>query len=196
MDRRKALKVDSERLSQLLLGIALVLLIVFLPEIDSRWAQAASPTQATHWPTPFKLSTVQTATSHPDGSVFHIVQPGEVLITIAEAYKVELSDLLKLNGLTANSVIYPKQKLMIKPPDPTAAVTSTPTKTPRPPTATRSPTRTPTVTPTSPPAPTPTQQTASLSVESDPLLLIIALLIVVGTGLVVAGGFLKRRSGS
>lgn len=192
---------------QLLLGIVIALLIVSLLGIDSRWAQAAPsrtptptptsiPTQSTRWPTPFKLSTVQTATPQPDGSIFHIVQPGEVLITIAKAYKVELSDLLKLNGLTANSVIYPKQKLLIKPPDPTATVTSTPTKTPRPPTATRPPTRTPTVTPTSPPTATPTPQVAPLSLERDPLLLIIAVLVVVGTALLVAGGFLKRRSGS
>ncbi len=152
----------------------------------------APPAQTTRWPTPFKLAQVQTVTPQLDGSIVHIVQPGEVLITIAEAYQVKLGDLLKLNNLTDGSVIYPKQKLLIKPPEPTATLTPTPSETPLPPTATRLPTRTPTVTLTSMPTATSTPQPPVLSVRGDPLLLAIVVLVMAGTALVAIGGVLKR----
>jgi LysM repeat protein len=78
-------------------------------------------------------------TPNSDGSIMHIVQPGETLGSIRLAYQVPLADILKLNNLTLNSTIYPNQKIIIR-----AAFT---------PTATR-PTSTPTTHPTITPRPT------------------------------------------
>jgi uncharacterized protein YkwD/LysM repeat protein len=94
-------------------------------------------------------------TPNPDGSITHIVQPGDTLGSIYLAYKVPLADILKLNGLTLNSTIYPNQKIIIK-----VAFTPTPTlptSTPAPP-PTTTPWPTSTSTPTAsllPPTPTP-----------------------------------------
>jgi hypothetical protein len=67
------------------------------------------PTQA-----PF-IQPVTTATPNPDGSVIHIVQYGQSLWAIADAYGISLADLLAQNGLTEDSAIYPDQELLIVP---------------------------------------------------------------------------------
>ncbi|MDY6846937.1 MAG: CAP domain-containing protein [Chloroflexota bacterium] len=56
-----------------------------------------------------------TSTPNPDGSVIHIVQYGETLWTIVEAYNINMPDLLALNGLTEEDAIFPDQQLLIKP---------------------------------------------------------------------------------
>jgi uncharacterized protein YkwD len=94
-------------------------------------------------------------TPNPDGSIVHIVQPGDTLGSIYMAYNIPLADLLNLNSLTLKSTIYPNQKIIIR-----AAFTPTPTRptsTPTiPPTFTPWPTSTPTFTATTiPPTPTP-----------------------------------------
>lgn len=89
-----------------------------------------------HTPTP----TILPNTPNPDGSIVHIVRPGEILLAIAVAYNVPLEDVLRLNNLTVNSIIYPDQKIVIRP-----AFTPTPTQ----PTATASPLPTLTPWPTS-----------------------------------------------
>jgi LysM repeat protein len=162
-------------------------------------ANPGSAVQATAKPTSkgFVVSPVMTVTPQPDGSIIHIVQPGEVLLNIAIAYNVKLSKLYELNYLNDKSVIYPGQKIKIKGPDPTATPTATATPT-HVPTATRRPTRTPRPTQTNTPtglaiSPTPTLIAASAAPRSDPLLIVIAVLIVVGLGLVIAGSLLKRR---
>lgn len=84
---------------------------------------------------------VQTATSQADGTLVHVVQPGQTLIVIANAYKVELNSLYQLNNLPpGNAVIYVGQKLLVKV-GPTPTISPTVTETPLPPTLT--PTRTP-----------------------------------------------------
>ena len=86
-----------------------------------------------------------TVTPQADGSIIHTVREGETLINIALAYNIPLKDLLEINNLTSQSVIFPGDKLIVRKastPTPTAAITSTPT--PRPATPTRRPTRTPT----------------------------------------------------
>ncbi len=99
-------------------------------------------------PTP----TIIPSTPNPDGSIVHIVQPGETLITIAVAYNVPLADILRLNNLTLNSVIYPNQKIIVRP-----AFTPTPTQ----PTPTASPLPTLTPWPTSTPTASPIVRTAA-----------------------------------
>jgi uncharacterized protein YkwD len=98
---------------------------------------------------------VVVATPNEDGRVVHQIQTGQTLWTIAAAYNVEVSELLELNDMTAQSFIYPGQELVIAldaAPEPTAelsgeAPTPTNTYTIRP-TSTPGPTRTPTATPT------------------------------------------------
>jgi len=170
-----------------------------------------SSTQAPE-PTPAPGQVVQpilVATPLVDGSIVHEVAEGQVLITIAEAYQISLQDLLALNNMTTKTVIYPGERLIIR------LAQVTPTQTPAPPTATvfptptSAPTRTPTPTMLPPPeSPQPTEippqgeaSTGSASskplgtaITSDPLLVIIVVLIAVGIGLVVAGSILRRRT--
>jgi len=47
------------------------------------------------------------------GMRLHIVQPGDTPIAIARVYGVSLSELLRINGLTRRSKIYPRQRLLI-----------------------------------------------------------------------------------
>ncbi|MGA2490874.1 MAG: LysM peptidoglycan-binding domain-containing protein [Anaerolineales bacterium] len=99
--------------------------------------------------------TIVPNTPNADGSITHIVQPGDTLGSISMAYGVPLADILKLNSLTLTSLIYVGQKIRIQ-----AAFTPTPTQptsTPTiPPTSTSWPTSTPTSTATPiPPTPTP-----------------------------------------
>jgi len=80
--------------------------------------------------------------SQPDesGAIYHEVQPGQTAWTIAAQYDVDLAELLKLNGLTADSILHPGDVLTIRAPDPP---TSTPTNTPTSLPATETPTKTP-----------------------------------------------------
>jgi LysM repeat protein len=108
-------------------------------------------------PTPLVIMPVITVTPMPDGSMIHVVQPGQSLWAIAIAYGVKISDLVKLNNQLSptNPVIYTGQKIFVRGTSiPTASptvtdtsfpVTRTPTltKTPRAPTRTFAPTRTP-----------------------------------------------------
>jgi LysM repeat protein len=61
------------------------------------------------------ISTKVPNTPNADGSVIYIVQPGDTALGIALAYGISLKDLLVLNGLTEKSVIYPRQKIIIRP---------------------------------------------------------------------------------
>jgi uncharacterized protein YkwD len=144
----------------------------------------------------FELRPVMTVTPQADGSILHIVQPGEVLLNIALAYGVQLSDLYRLNNLNEKSVIYPGEKVKIKAADPTSTPTETPTLTPIP-TATRRPTRTPTPTTIIVPETTPMAATPyadAVQAESGPDILLIAIgaLLVLGIGLVVIGSLLRK----
>ncbi|RJP54115.1 MAG: LysM peptidoglycan-binding domain-containing protein [Anaerolineaceae bacterium] len=94
------------------------------------------------------LATVIPNTPKPDGSISHIVRPGETLWSIAIAYQTTIAELKSLNNLQTDE-IYPNQTLQISPP----ASTQTPAPTS---TGTPVPTATPFVfrTATSPPEPT------------------------------------------
>jgi uncharacterized protein YkwD len=103
------------------------------------------------------VPTIIPNTPNADGSIFHIIQPGDTIGTIAEAYDVPIADLLRLNNITLQSKIYAGNKLIIhaaNTPTPTQP-TGTPTELP---TITAWPTSTPTFTetpllPTPPPSP-------------------------------------------
>ena len=68
---------------------------------------------------------VTTATPQTDGTVVHVVQFGQSLWAISDAYNIPLTELLALNGLTEEDAIFPDQQLLIKQgngetPEPTA----------------------------------------------------------------------------
>jgi len=94
-----------------------------------------------------------TSTPKPDGSVTHIVQYGQSLWPIADAYDIPLADLLAQNNLTEDSPIYPDQELLIFPAS--IEIQDTPEFT-RTPDITQEPTATPTPTKTLPNTPTAT----------------------------------------
>lgn len=67
---------------------------------------------------------VQASTAQPDGSIYHIVQPGQVLLTIAQIYGVEVNELAALNDVSPDS-IYAGDQLTIRMPfTPTIALPS------------------------------------------------------------------------
>ena len=59
-------------------------------------------------------STAVPNTPEPDGTIFHIVQPGETLWLIAITYGVKVAEIRQLNGMSDADAIYPKEKLLIK----------------------------------------------------------------------------------
>ena len=61
------------------------------------------------------IQPVTTARPNPDGSVIHIVQFGQSLWAIADAYQISMADLLSQNGLTEEDAIFPDQRLLIVP---------------------------------------------------------------------------------
>jgi LysM repeat protein len=142
-----------------------------------------------------------TVTPQADGSIVHTVRENETLITIAMAYNIPLRDLLKLNNLTSESVIFPGEKLIIanaSTATPTAAITDTPT--PRPATPTRRPSRTPTPRP-----PTATVTILAATPTATPVparpmdtygkVMVGAIIVfgVLGVLLMVTGEVLKRK---
>ncbi len=123
----------------------------------------STPAGPTNTPVPF-IQPVITSTPNPDGSVIHIVQFGQTLWGIVDAYGIEMADLLALNNLTEDSPIYENQELLIIPPQMEVEDTPDLTQTPATPTRTPSPTATRTRAITSTPqllTPTPEPETGS-----------------------------------
>ncbi len=93
---------------------------------------AASPASTTSAPSaPTQVSqpvAVVTETPQPDGSIWHTVQPGQTLSTIARAYGVDVPTIAQLNNISGD-IIYAGQRLLIKA-VPLPAETPTPTPEP------------------------------------------------------------------
>ena len=183
---------------------------------DGAGSQPSQP-GATTMPQPTKETVIpiQVAAPNPDGSVVHVVQEGQTLWNIAAAYQVNLQEILALNGLSDGALIYPGQKLLIKPASQSPTFTSTATaeiKAPtNPPTATSRAARTtvsvdataiaqvvstPLAT-RSPPQATPTERTSPPDPRSgagmDPFMIGIALFAGAGLLLFILGQWLKSR---
>jgi LysM repeat protein len=124
--------------------------------------------------------TVIPNTPKPDGSLTHIVQPGETLWSLAITYKTTIAQLKALNNL-ADETIYPGDTLIIA----RAADTPTPTATP---TETPFPTATPFVfrTATRPPEATGTPIPAA-PVTGGSGVIVVGVIVI--AALVLAGGF-------
>jgi LysM repeat protein len=165
------------------------------------------PAQGTPGTTAATEAPILTSTPQTNGAVVHVVEHGQVLWNIAAAYKVSLAEIMALNNLTERSVIYPGNKLLIKPAEATPVISVTQTisasVTVIPPSNTPRPTRTPPAPATSTPsAAAPSggqgdtssqQEQAQAGFKTDPLLILIGVLVLVGTGLVVAGNVMKRK---
>ena len=117
-------------------------------------------------------------TPKPDGSITHVVQPGEVLWSIAIAYKTTTESIKSLNRLSSD-IIYPGDTLIIFPPRPTETPAPTASGTPV-------PTATPFVfrTATSPAATVTQIPSAPLAGEGGA----VAVFIIILAALVIAGG--------
>jgi LysM repeat protein len=125
-------------------------------------------------------STVIPNTPNADGAIIHFVQKGDTIYGIAFAYGIPPEELLRLNGITLNTVLYENKQLIVRPaftPTPTLP-TSTPTRRPTP---TSWPTSTATTTPTSTPVTsTPIPKAgipASAGIVSVSVIILLALLI-------------------
>ncbi len=83
---------------------------------DGTPAPGVTPGGATFTPGPTGQAMVPilVSTPRPDGTVIHVVQPGQFLENIAAAYGVFLEDLLALNGITRDTIIYEGDKLLVK----------------------------------------------------------------------------------
>jgi LysM repeat protein len=136
---------------------------------------------------------IVTTTPMPDGAIVHVVQSGENLASISEAYGVSMADIRGLNGMAANSnLIFPGQNLIIRlplPPTETPTLTPSvprPTRTPTLVTPTRTPRATRTVTPTLLPSPTrdPAAALAANFFTANQRLLLIGMIAVCALGLI------------
>lgn len=109
-------------------------------------SSGVTSTPTTSGPTSTTAPAVQpvtTATPYEDGSLTHVVEYGQTLWEIAEAYGITLDDLYSMNGLTEDSAIYPDDVIIIIPAsevEETVAATDTPEVTTPTPSSTPSPT--------------------------------------------------------
>jgi LysM repeat protein len=139
-----------------------------------------------------EVAPVSVATPNADGSVFHTVESGEALWSIAIAYDITIDQILALNNLEANAIIYDGQPLQVR-----SAFTPTPK-----PTETNTP-----VAPTRTPIPAQTAQAVktlipTVTVEDDGFLgmdnqtMGLALILISGIGLVmiVVGNLAKDKA--
>ena len=165
-------------------------------------------------PTVIPVQPISIAAPGTDGSIQHVVQWGQFLENIAKAYEIDLTDLLTLNGLSDQTIIYPGDKLLIRagstpPPDvirigtaqedpvetavPTATATSKPaTRTPTPVPVAMS--NLPLTSPTALAVPEMEESPQNQSRNVDYLLYAVFGLAISGTALILFGTALKRRS--
>jgi LysM repeat protein len=133
---------------------------------------------------PVPVSTLVPNTPLSNGSIVHVVQPGETLWLIALSYGVKVDDLLSLNQLLPASAIFPGQTLIVRLAATAAPATITSTRTPYP-----SPTRIPTFTPVPTLAPSPTPARAS---AVTPTASLTAVMAIVFAALLIAAAFTLR----
>ncbi len=106
----------------------------------STGGNAVAPTAAAAPPGGSSVDPFIKSTPREDGALIHVVGYGQSLIGIVNTYGADLNEVLKLNGLTLDSVIYPGDEIVIQP---SYTPTVTGTATPVPPTATITNTPTP-----------------------------------------------------
>jgi len=162
-------------------------------------SSSSSPTG----PTAIPYQPLITATAAADGSVTHTVASGQTLWVISALYDVALPEIMELNNFTDTTLIFPGEQILIRPASVTPSPIPSETKAPETPTATNPPVLTAT-----PAAPDPAPLTAEAEIDLeraaaqkstparhyDPVLIIIAGFVSVGTFLIILGNVLKRRT--
>jgi uncharacterized protein YkwD len=130
------------------------------------------------------------STPNQDGSIVHVIQPGDTLLAIAQAYGIPLITLEQLNRVTNTTTIYPGGKLTIRPAfTPTVttlALTSTHT-----PTTTQVPSKVPAS--DTPPGPTPRPNPGMSASKAGGIFIMIVLIALVSAGAITARGSKNRR---
>ncbi|NOH04187.1 MAG: LysM peptidoglycan-binding domain-containing protein [Chloroflexi bacterium] len=133
---------------------------------------------------------VTVSTARPDGNVYHKVQYGQSLWSIAIAYGTTIKNIQALNNLGEDLTVYQGQELLVQT-GATQAVTNTPEATPTldvtatiPPTLTAAPTSTPSL----PASPTATEEAGSepsRPISSQILVVVLIVAAFVGAGMAV-----------
>jgi LysM repeat protein len=132
------------------------------------------------------------STPKPDGSISHVVQPGQALWSIARAYGVTEDQLRLLNNFAANTnTIYVNESLVIR-------VSYTPTPSPTITPTSRPPTRTP-VPPQAVETLQPVQPTASTTpilggIDRTTIGLLLVLLCGIGLVLIIMGTLRRKKN--
>lgn len=171
------------------LAMQKIILILIFPAMMSLLFIGITPVFA-QTPEPYEISTPRA-----DGAIIHITGQGQSLIGIAEAYQVPLEEILQLNNLTLDSIIYPGEEILIRPGN-TATATLRPTATQPSATPTASATRaTPTPRNSFTPKPTETATTTPLptpiTVERGQLVTGVVIVAVIIFLAVIIRGFLS-----
>jgi len=145
---------------------------------------------------------IVTSTPNADGSIAHVVQYGETLIEIAQAYGITLAELYANNpGLDPKNPQYYAGQVLIIRPALTATPKVSPTQTPRPPTRTVRPSRTATQilpatatrgTTLTPVVPTPTPAPQTLPLDDRTIGYGFIVVSAVGLVFVVIKGFIIK----
>jgi len=155
---------------------------------DSGGVASTIPTNAV---TP-EVAPVTVATPSEDGSVFHTVESGQALWSIAIAYEITVDQILALNGLEQETIIYEGQTLQVR-----AAFTPTPsptqTNTPMAPTRTPIPAQTAVTVPTQA-ATASTQNDGFLGMDNQTMGLTFILISGAGLILVVIGNLARKKT--
>jgi LysM repeat protein len=133
-----------------------------------------------------------------DGAIIHVVGYGQSLIGIAKTYQVELNDILQLNSLTMDSIIYPGEEIIIRAGS-TPTLTTSPTRTLPTTTASLTATRmtpTPRGTFTQNPtaSSTPTTTPMPVSTERERLITGVVVMALVIFLAVIVSGLLARKT--
>ncbi len=130
----KLMKIPEQKIDILKRALSrLILFTLIVLTLLAVFGNHAATVAAQFEPTAQPGSPILVSTPREDGSIVHVVQPGQTLIGIATAYAISLADLLALNGMNENSFIYVDEELIIRgpyTPTPTALPTETPTPLP------------------------------------------------------------------
>ncbi len=148
------------------------------------------------------ISPVITSTPRTDGSVYHTVEQGQSMWSIAIAYGMTIKEIAELNGLDAeNPSIWAGNELLIQPslqPSVTSPATSTPppaTRTPRPSSTPRPATITPTATQEVTPTSEPKIKLPSLqAIDRGTLGILVIAVCSLGLLAVILTGFRRNKS--
>lgn len=96
------------------------------PEVLARSPEADNSAE------PLIITPITLAEPREDGSIVHVIQPGQALWTVAAYYDVDLDYLYLINNFTADHVLHPGDEVMVRlpegqspPPTPTPPLTHT-----------------------------------------------------------------------